>query len=69
MARYKGRSSARTVAHEFPHMVEMPLPRGGLGSPLDAMHDWHIARGIKSQRGPERCEVIDALNSSYFCFL
>ena len=23
------------------------------------MHDWHIARGIESQRGPERREVID----------
>jgi hypothetical protein len=23
------------------------------------MHDWHLARGIKSQRGPERREMID----------
>ncbi len=41
-------------------MVEMLVPRGGLGNRLDAIHDWRLARGIKSQRGPERREVIDS---------
>ena len=44
MTRYKGRPSA--IEKDFPHIVEMRVPLGGLGSKLDAMPRWHEARGI-----------------------
>jgi len=31
MSRYKGRSSAKTVERDFPHIVEMAVPLGGFG--------------------------------------
>jgi len=70
MSRYKGRPSANTLARDFPHMVEMPVPRSGFGNQLNAMFDWHSANSIESQRGPERREVADH-DTRYFirwCF-
>jgi len=29
----------------------MMVPEGGFGDRLDAMHDWHIARGIQARHG------------------
>lgn len=54
LARYKGRSSAKSIERDYPHIVEIAVPLGGLGNRLDRMHDWHIARGVKSQRGTGR---------------
>jgi hypothetical protein len=54
MARYKGRSSSKAVERNFPHIVEMAVPLGGLGKRLDAMYDWHRSRGIEVQRGQGR---------------
>src|SRR5262249_39013961 len=51
IARYKGKASVKTITHDY--MVEISLPPGGLGKRLNAMHDWHIAHRVKSQRGAE----------------
>jgi hypothetical protein len=48
MPRYKGRASAKEIEKDFPHTVEMRVPLGGLGSKLNAMHQWHEARGIRA---------------------
>jgi hypothetical protein len=41
MTRYKGRQSAKAIERDFPHIVEMVVPEGGLGKRLDAMYDFH----------------------------
>ena len=51
MTRYKGRPSAKAFKREFPHIVEVAVPRGGLGRQLDAMHTFHAERGIKACLG------------------
>ena len=45
MTRYKGRT--RTSQRDFPHRVEMIVPKGGFGKRLDEMHEWHRARSIR----------------------
>jgi hypothetical protein len=47
MSRYKGRQSAKAVEKDLPHFVDMVVPPGGLGSRLDAMHEYHTRHGIK----------------------
>jgi hypothetical protein len=44
MSRYKGQLKVSRTEQEFPHRVEIIVPRGGFGKRLDAMHDWHRAR-------------------------
>ena len=51
MSRYKGRKSQRAIEREFPHVVEIAVPPGGLGKRLDAMHEFHRARGIQACLG------------------
>jgi len=48
MPRYKGRARAKEIEKDFPHIVEMRVPAGGFGSKLNAMHQWHQARGIRA---------------------
>jgi hypothetical protein len=48
MARYKGRSGSKASERDFPHIVEIAVPPGGLGKQLDRMYDWHRARGIEA---------------------
>ena len=45
MTRYRGRT--RTSQRDFPHRVEMIVPKGGFGKRLDEMHEWHRARSIR----------------------
>ena len=68
MARYKGRTKTSLIERDFPHRVEMIVPEGGFGKRLDAMYEWHRARGIRAMRGSGRR---DAENRSYvvWCFL
>ena len=54
MARYKGRRSSEANERDFPHVVEIPVPLGGLGRRLDAMHEFHAQRGIQSHHGRGR---------------
>jgi hypothetical protein len=56
VARYKGRISPKAIERDFPHIVEIAVPPGGLGAQLDAMHYFHEARGIKAYLGRERHE-------------
>jgi hypothetical protein len=53
-ARYKGRASAKAVEKDFPHVVEMMVSEGGFRDRLNAMHDWHLARGIQAKHGQSR---------------
>jgi hypothetical protein len=51
MTRYKGRTSHKVIEREFPHVVEILVPPGGLGAQLDAMHYFHRARGAQACLG------------------
>jgi hypothetical protein len=55
-ARYKGRTSSKSIEREFPHVVEIAVPPGGLGRRLDAMHAFHAKRGIRACLGRSRRE-------------
>jgi hypothetical protein len=37
MRRYKGRTNARAIEKDFPHIVETVVPPGGLGKRLNEM--------------------------------
>ena len=54
MARYKGRPSTKAFKREFPHIVAVAVPPGGLGKRLDAMHVFHTERGITACLGRGR---------------
>jgi|KBSMisStandDraft_5_1062788.scaffolds.fasta_scaffold2474564_1 hypothetical protein len=56
MTRYKGRASTKSIARDFPYVVEIRVPEGGLGKRLDAMYEFHTRRGINAQSGPGRRE-------------
>ena len=56
MTTRKGERTSRTNERDFPHLVEMPVPPGGFGRHLDAMHDWYRTRGIESRSGRGRYE-------------
>lgn len=56
MARYKGRRGAAATERDFPNIVEVLVPLGGLGKRLDAMHDFHVRRNIQSHHGRGRHE-------------
>ena len=51
MSRYKGRTSARAIERDFPHIVETVVPPGGLGERLDDMYDFHAHHGIRARLG------------------
>ena len=52
--RYKGRPSSKAFKRQFPHIVEVAVPPGGLGRRLDAMHTFHTDRDIKACLGRGR---------------
>jgi hypothetical protein len=54
MSRYKGRATLKTIERDYPHVVEILVPEGGLGKQLNAMHDWDRARNIPVMRGRGR---------------
>jgi hypothetical protein len=51
MARYKGQNSAIINERNFPHIVEIVVPPGGLSKTLDAMYEFHARYGIHAKRG------------------
>ena len=51
MSRYKGQQKATRTELEFPHHVDISVPRDGLGTRLDAMYEFHTQHAIKPQRG------------------
>jgi hypothetical protein len=38
--RYKGQTTPRQVDRDYSHQVEIAIPEGGLGTLLNAMHDF-----------------------------
>ena len=52
--RYKGRTKTNLIEGDFPHRVEMIVPKGGFGKRLEAMYEWHRARSIQAMRGRSR---------------
>ncbi len=54
MRRYKGRASTKVMVRDFPHVVEIPAPIGGLGKQIDAMHAFHGQRGTQARLAPRR---------------
>jgi hypothetical protein len=66
MRRYKGRTSFKIIERDFPHIVEMLVPLGGFGKDLDAMYDWHRARGIEDRH--ERGRRVEGRDIVSWCF-
>jgi len=56
MGHHKRRRRSTLFKREFPHIVEVAVPRGGLGKRLDAMHTFHAERGIEACLGRGRRE-------------
>jgi hypothetical protein len=56
MSCYKGRANQKTIERDFPHIVEIAVPPGGLGKRLDAMHAFHAERDISACLGRGRHE-------------
>jgi hypothetical protein len=56
MSRYKGRMTLKAIGRDFPHVVEIAVPPGGLGKRLDAMHAFHTERGLHACIGRGRRE-------------
>ena len=54
MARYKGQRHAITNERDFPYVVEIVVPQGGLGKTLDAMYEFHARHNIHAKRGQGR---------------
>jgi hypothetical protein len=51
MARYKGQRTFAMNERDFPHLVAIPIPPGGLGMTLNQMHDWHRQNGVQHHGG------------------
>jgi hypothetical protein len=62
VARYKGRLGPKQIERDYPYFVDIPIPEGGLGRRLDAMHEWHLARGLRARQGSA------GLWTARFCF-
>lgn len=54
MPRYKGRPSAKSIARDFPHIVETRVPLGGFRERLDDIYEFHRQRGIMARTLPGR---------------
>jgi hypothetical protein len=56
LAPYKGRVTPTSIERDFPHIVEIAVPPGGLGKTLDAMYEFHTRYGIRAKLGRNRHE-------------
>ena len=56
MTRYKGRTSAKSIARDHSHVVEMLVPLGGFRERLDDIYEFHRQRGIVAHTLPGRRE-------------
>jgi hypothetical protein len=56
MARYKGQARPEVTERDFPNIVEIVVPLGGLGRRLDTMHAWHSRRHLPPRHGRSRRE-------------
>jgi hypothetical protein len=48
--RYKGRPSGKIIARDFPFIVQIAVPEGGLGKRLNAMYAFHDQLGIQAMQ-------------------
>ena len=67
MPRYKGRTKPTLIERDFPHHVEVLVPLGGLGTRLDAMHDWPAQEAFEAMRGRSRRDE-NGSNYIRWCF-
>lgn len=51
MSYRKGEHTFRMNERDFPHLVDIDIPDGGLRDRLRKMHDWHRERGLRDYRG------------------
>jgi hypothetical protein len=56
----------KTIAHDFPFVVKITVPPGGLGKRLNAMHDFHHDRGIQLAVLPHQHDI--GVNYLLWCF-
>jgi hypothetical protein len=54
MARSKGRTRLKSIERDFPHIVELVVPLGGLGKTLDTIYDFHARHDIRANHGRTR---------------
>jgi hypothetical protein len=54
MSRYKGRASTKDTERASRTTSKIPVPEVGLGKRLDAMYEWHRAKGIEAMHGRGR---------------
>jgi hypothetical protein len=47
----------KTIAHDFPFVVKIALPPGGLGKRLNAMNDFYHDRGIQLAVLPHQHDI------------
>jgi hypothetical protein len=65
--RYKGQVTPRQVDRDYPHQVEIAIPEGGLGTRLNAMHDFCRGADFKTRGiGLKRLET--GRDGVRFCF-
>jgi hypothetical protein len=55
------------TTYDFPFVVKIPVPPGGLGKRLNAMHDFHHDRGIQLAVLPHQHDD-DGGNYLLWCF-
>ena len=53
-ARYKGRTSAKSIERENPYIVELAVPAGGFGKTMDVIVVFHANLGIPILNGTGR---------------
>ena len=51
MSRRKGERTAAKNRRDAPYLVEIAVLPGGLGVTLDALREWHAARGLEALGG------------------
>lgn len=67
MVRYKGQIRRERTEREFPHIVEMAVPAGGLGRKSDDIAVWHRERSLDMRHG--RGDYRAAVWYVTWCFL
>jgi hypothetical protein len=56
----------RSIERDFPHIVEIIVPKSGLGGARDAMNDFHARHGVQAR--PKRGRYKDGSRYVRWCF-
>jgi hypothetical protein len=54
MAHSRRRTGLKSIERNFPHIVEIVVPLGGLGKTLDVIYDFHARHDIRAKHGRTR---------------